>query len=151
MQLSTSFRINSPQVVHETIDDEVVIINLDNGNYYSLQGVGAKIWSSMEGGAAIQHMVVEIGQRYQGGGAQIETGVTESIAELQREGLICPEAAESGQERLLQTGTGPETQKLRFEMPVLEKHDDMQDLLLLDPIHEVDESGWPSQESNSTR
>ena len=25
----------------------------------------------------------------------------------------------------------------------MEKYDDMQELLLLDPIHEVDEAGWP--------
>jgi hypothetical protein len=31
-----------------------------------------------------------------------------------------------------------------FVAPVLHKHTDMQDLLLLDPIHEVDETGWPS-------
>jgi hypothetical protein len=26
---------------------------------------------------------------------------------------------------------------------VLERYTDMQELLLLDPIHDVDESGWP--------
>jgi hypothetical protein len=29
-------------------------------------------------------------------------------------------------------------------VPVLNKYTDMQDLLLLDPIHEVDERGWPN-------
>jgi hypothetical protein len=34
---------------------------------------------------------------------------------------------------------------LAFTQPVLEVYTDMQDLLLLDPIHEVDEeAGWPS-------
>jgi hypothetical protein len=27
--------------------------------------------------------------------------------------------------------------------PVLDKYTDMQELLLLDPIHEVDDAGWP--------
>jgi hypothetical protein len=27
--------------------------------------------------------------------------------------------------------------------PVLEKYTDMQELLLLDPIHDVEEAGWP--------
>ena len=35
-------------------------------------------------------------------------------------------------------------QRAPFVAPVLQKHTDMQDLLLLDPIHEVDETGWPS-------
>ena len=30
-----------------------------------------------------------------------------------------------------------------FETPVLEKYTDMAELLLLDPIHDVDATGWP--------
>jgi hypothetical protein len=33
--------------------------------------------------------------------------------------------------------------ELPFVAPVLDKYTDMQELLLLDPIHEVDASGWP--------
>ena len=40
-------------------------------------------------------------------------------------------------------GTSSKTEKLGFEAPILQKYTDMQDLLLLDPIHEVDEAGWP--------
>ena len=31
-----------------------------------------------------------------------------------------------------------------FRPPVLERHSDMQDLLVLDPIHDVGEMGWPN-------
>jgi len=34
--------------------------------------------------------------------------------------------------------------KTVFNAPVLNKYTDMQDLLILDPIHEVDATGWPS-------
>ena len=34
------FRINSPTVVHEIIDGEAVIVNMKNGSYYSVDGVG---------------------------------------------------------------------------------------------------------------
>jgi hypothetical protein len=30
-----------------------------------------------------------------------------------------------------------------FQPPTLRKYTDMQDLLLIDPIHEVDDLGWP--------
>jgi len=30
---------------------------------------------------------------------------------------------------------------------VVEKYTDMQDLVLLDPVHEVDERGWPHVQS----
>jgi hypothetical protein len=31
-----------------------------------------------------------------------------------------------------------------FSRPILTKYTDMKELLLLDPIHEVDETGWPN-------
>jgi hypothetical protein len=34
--------------------------------------------------------------------------------------------------------------RLSFTHPQLQKYTDMQELLLLDPIHEVEESGWPA-------
>ena len=35
------------------------------------------------------------------------------------------------------------TNQKEYEPPVIECYPDMQELLLLDPIHEVDETGWP--------
>jgi hypothetical protein len=38
------------------------------------------------------------------------------------------------------------TGEVPFEPPILERFDDMQELLLLDPVHEVsDEEGWPAR------
>ena len=44
MSLHDHYRINSPGVVFEAFDDEVVIINLDSGNYFSFNKVGSAIW-----------------------------------------------------------------------------------------------------------
>jgi hypothetical protein len=30
-----------------------------------------------------------------------------------------------------------------FRVPVLNRYSDMADMLLLDPVHDVEESGWP--------
>ena len=35
--------------------------------------------------------------------------------------------------------------RVAFEAPVLEKYTDMQTLLLVDPVHEVDDRGWPHE------
>jgi predicted transcriptional regulator len=50
MDPTTHFAINR-KVVHEVFDDEIVIINLDNGNYYTLTQTGADIWGLVETGA----------------------------------------------------------------------------------------------------
>ena len=41
-------RVNSPHVIHETIDGEVIVINLASGNYYSVKGAGADVWDVIE-------------------------------------------------------------------------------------------------------
>jgi hypothetical protein len=37
----------------------------------------------------------------------------------------------------------PQTEKKHFVAPCLHKYTDMQELLLIDPIHDVDDYGWP--------
>jgi hypothetical protein len=60
------------------------------------------------------------------------------LKDLAAEDLISPtESAGSA------ATPGPGT-RAPYAAPTLQKHTDMQDLLLLDPIHEVDETGWPS-------
>ena len=36
--------VNDSRIAHQKIDDEVVVINLENGSYYSLRGAAAAIW-----------------------------------------------------------------------------------------------------------
>lgn len=147
MTSAVYFRVNSPNVIQETIDGEVIVVNLDNGNYYSLDNVGATIWSLIESGAAVSEVVDGITQRYEGNHIDVEDAVHQFVAELQREALIVPDGAKEpegvkGLDRQVETGADPE--RLRFEVPILHTYTDMQDLLLLDPIHEVDETGWPN-------
>jgi len=153
MTSSVCFRVNSPNVVQETIDGEVVIVNLDNGNYYSLDNVVAVIWSLIESGAAVAKVVVRIRQRYERNHVDVEDAVDQFVAQLQQEALIVPDGAKEpeGIKGLDgQVETGADTEKLRFEVPTLHTYTDMQDLLLLDPIHKVDETGWPNVNPENT-
>ncbi|MBN2286366.1 MAG: hypothetical protein JXI43_07950, partial [Tissierellales bacterium] len=36
-------------------------------------------------------------------------------------------------------------EKISFKKPVIDKFEDMQEMLLLDPIHEVNDQGWPHE------
>ena len=38
----------------------------------------------------------------------------------------------------------PEIERPVFKPPLLKRYTDMQELLILDPIHEVDDTGWPA-------
>jgi len=137
------FRVNTPTVTHETIDGEAVIINLDSGNYYSLVEVGSFIWGLIDKGASASEVQNVILQTYQGTTQDIDRGVQELLGQLQQENLIVPvdEAAAADLAGVLPSSNGHE--KPSFNAPSLNKFSDMQELLLLDPIHDVDEAGWP--------
>jgi hypothetical protein len=152
MDSQMRFRVNSPKIVHETIDDEVVMIDFDTGNYYSLDKVGAEIWGHIARGASVGQIARALAECYGTPDGVMGEAVHGLVAELQAENLIIEDRAGRPQ---TQSGSGlpaqltAETALSPFEPPVLHKYTDMQELLLLDPIHEVDESGWPSVRRDS--
>jgi hypothetical protein len=145
MMTSEILKINSPKVVHEIIDGEVVIVHLLKGHYYSLVKTGADIWSGIERGISRERILEEMVSRYDGDPADIEKAVNNMIEQLQEEELIAvAQTEESGTAAAGAIEAKANPEKLSFEPPKLDKYTDMEDLLLLDPIHEVDETGWPN-------
>jgi hypothetical protein len=145
------FTVNKPQVVYEPFDNEVVIMNLGSGNYYSTDKVGAEIWQSIVQGIALDDINDSIARRYDRTGAEIAREVNRFSDELQQENLIIPT---QGDEIKVPGSATPHwngNEKLEFEPPALHKYTDMKDMLLLDPIHEVDESGWPHAQVGSSK
>jgi hypothetical protein len=132
------FKVNTPPVIHQTVDGEVIVVNLDNGTYYSIAGAGADIWGALDAGAGLPETVELVVARYDAEAAQVEGAVAGFVDELVAEGLISP-AARNG----VAVPPAAAAASGRFEEPVLHRYTDMQELLMLDPIHEVDETGWP--------
>ncbi len=146
------YKINGSKIIHQTIDGEVVIINLDSGNYYSLNKVGADIWSCIERSAVMGEIVEEIIHRHNGSRTDVESAVTQLLAELQQEDLVVLDHVKEpgsikGPDAPVETG--PQAEVLSFQAPTLQKYTDMQDFILLDPIHEVDETGWPARKPDT--
>src|SRR5262249_54452664 len=82
------FMIKLPNVTHETIDGETVILNLDSGSYYSIDNAGAMIWGLIDAGASIEQIVDSISIRYTGNSQEIESGIIALVEKLEQEGLI---------------------------------------------------------------
>jgi hypothetical protein len=132
------FAINSRQVMSETIDGETIIIHLGTGSYYSLQQVGADVWAAIARGANPDQMLDEIVARYDVTHAEADAAIAPLLRELEDENLILPGENGTGYESADASG-----ERAAFTAPTLEKHTDMQDIILLDPVHEVDDRGWP--------
>ena len=137
--MSPRFRVNTPQVINEVLDGEAVIINMGTGDYFSLRGSGAFVWEALEAGAGPAAIVGAFVAAGLGTSSEIEPGVVALVDQLEAEGLIV---------RVEDDGPAPAPALPHpggafFERPALEKFTDMQDLILLDPVHEVSERGWP--------
>jgi Coenzyme PQQ synthesis protein D (PqqD) len=92
MENTQVFRVNSPQVVCETIDGEVVIVNLDKGIYYSLLKTGADVWSRIERQIDRHSLIQEMIQTYNGSAEEISDEIDEFLGNLQQEQLIIIDA-----------------------------------------------------------
>lgn len=128
------YRINQPMVVSEVFDGEAIIINLDTGNYYSLLGTATYIWEALATGHTVETVSEALTRNASGSHAQTE--VAAFIDTLLTEGLIVTDASTNVRAPL-------EPAPIVYVLPQLNKFTDLQTLLLLDPIHEVEEEGWP--------
>lgn len=143
------YRLNEPDVIQETIDGETLIVHTRLGTYFSLQGCGAQIWKALLDGNSIDQIVDLFDIRGTDQRGVVCSGVEEFISTLLREMLILPAPEEFKLPGVVADEAS--TAKLAFVRPELSIYTDMQELLLVDPIHEVDpEAGWPVQKDQST-
>jgi hypothetical protein len=129
--------------MHETIEGEVIVIDLETGSYYSLRDASAEIWHGIESGADDEAIAVSLHQRYEASRDEIGAAVGRLLDELAGECLIEPTDEPANAPQELAAPTPQANGKLPFTLPALEKHTDMQDLILLDPVHDVTQAGWP--------
>lgn len=133
------FRIG-PEIVHETVDGEVIAIDLANGSYYSLAGSGPVVWELLGRGVTEAEAAEALAARFDGDEGEIGKAVAKLFADLREHALIL---AVEEEEAPGPPPAVPSGERAPFEAPRLEPYDDMRDYFLLDPIHEVDTTGWP--------
>lgn len=138
-----------PRIVHQTMDGEVVIINLDTGCYYSLTGTAAEIWSLLEQGKRTAELIEVLDARYEAVAGAIEQSLTHFLTELRDEGLVMTAETPPPSIVAAHRTHAPSPLRVPYQIPLLQKYTDMQDLLLIDPIHDVAESGWPVKPSDT--
>jgi len=135
-----AFTVDGHRVVHETIDDEVILIDLETGTYYSLEGSGSEIWSLLIVGVPLERVIEALNERYPAQSGTVGQGVQRLVRELVDERLLLTAAAGDVKPPACVCSAQP------FVSPVLRRYTDMEYFLRLDPIHDVDEhAGWPVQ------
>jgi hypothetical protein len=143
------YGVNRPTIIHQTIDGEVIMINLVTGTYYSLLDTGAEIWEGLVRGVDVDGIVGSLRRRYDGDAVEIEAMTMDFVDQLAREALIVPAEDQAVSGDGASSPSDPSERAGAFREPTLGKYEDMQDLILLDPVHEVQEGeGWPAAKSS---
>src|SRR5436309_13688825 len=82
------FRLNSPQVVAETIEDEAIVVDLTTGTYYSVKGDSILLWNAIVGGATVDE-IAEVAAELTAESQQMVAAAVEAFCDsLAREGLV---------------------------------------------------------------
>jgi Coenzyme PQQ synthesis protein D (PqqD) len=136
-QLETPFRAARPDVIDETFDGEVTLINLASGLFYGLDGPGSAIWLQVRDGRSALAVVDALADAFDVAADELRAAVTTFLDRLLEENLLAPCETEAPPVTLVEVGAWADPQLQRFS--------DMQELLLLDPVHEIelDANGWP--------
>lgn len=129
--LKNTFQINTQDVIFDVFDDEAVVMNLRTGLYYSLSKSATEIWNFFVIPSAVNESLLAI-----------LTPHRDFIDLLIDQNLILPVQAETKIDNELVFTNGPVK---------ITKFEDMQDLLLLDPVHDIALSNdvWPNKENAS--
>ncbi len=112
-----------PNVAAEIFDGEVVVANYLTGAYYSLTGSAASIWQGLQGGMSATEIADWLGAHFPDAAEAIPAAVTAFVERLLGEGMLA--AAEAPAEPAVQ----PALTLAAFEMPQVERFDDLADLL----------------------
>jgi hypothetical protein len=141
-----TYAINAKKVSSENIDGEVIIVNLESGSYYSTVDAGAYIWGRITVGDSAEAITANLTRAFGDDGRSIEAAVAAFIGKLEAEQLIVKRngAASHAADRSAPPKIVDAPLPQRFDEPVLNCYSDMQDMLVLDPVHDVADVGWPS-------
>ena len=139
MNKDLCFKVNTPFVIWEHIENDIIVINLENGYYYDISGLSASIWLMIQDGLSYYNIIDRIQNHFNKTKQAVLPEINFFLCTLEEEHLIV---------RVNELIT-PAIDAIAipfdtYSAPVLKKYTDMENLLLIDPIHEVDEHGWPN-------
>ncbi len=128
--------ILNSRLAADIFDGEYIIANLDTGLYYSVQGTAVYLIASLP----FQDpslVIANLKEAFPEHAASIEEELTAIVKELLSEEIMVPAGNA--------TAAAMPAPPAAYAPGKFNRYADMQDLLMLDPIHDVDENGWTVQ------
>lgn len=130
--------IDESRFVHQTVEDEVLVIDIVDGTYYCLRGSVAPLWPAIADGTTRIALIEAAAALFSSADVAVVASINAFLDRLRAEGILHPVAQTAG------TAALPANAVKRDFVPLtVERYEEMRDLLTLDPVHDVTDSGWP--------
>lgn len=135
--------IDKQNIAKEVFDNEAVMINIPLGKYYSVRGeVGLRVLELLEEPTTKENIKAILLSEFEVSEADASSNLETFLAQLSNEEMII----ESSETSIQEIEHSPKLERLTFGKLELEVYDDMQELLLIDPVHDVESfKGWPQK------
>jgi hypothetical protein len=136
-----NYILNKVDLSKEIFDNEAVIINIPSGKYYSVNSEsGVNVLRLLENVCSKEQICEFLSARYDDNTLDITTQVNDFIESLLAEKIV----VETSEKEHSNTEISFSSQA--YQTLLLEIYDDMQELIELDPVHDVTASkGWPNK------
>jgi len=169
------FYVRPDDLVHDTIEGETVVIDLRSGIYFRFDGAATHAWSILLRRATEDELVDRLAASYAARRDAIADQVHGFLIALYRDGILRrdtpPAAALVGEvagpdldvaeaprdafaglpldrfDQLRPLVGGPADGKPPFDGMTLNRFEDLDELLTIDPVHEVTDAGWPHRQA----
>jgi len=134
---TTYLNVAGPNCVADDFGGEIVALNLETGFYFSLRDLAAAVWRDLAAGHAVETVLATLGAHE----PRLAEDAARLIERIRAECLMQPAVdivLPEGEPSVAAFIASGKTSL------AIDSYDDLRDLVLADPIHEVDEqAGWP--------
>jgi hypothetical protein len=86
----------SERVINQEAGGTTVLLSLEGGQYYSLNGVGGRAWELADGSRTVSELAVLLESEFDAPAGVIERDLLELFSNLADEKLVTQDQAESG-------------------------------------------------------
>jgi len=142
---TTRYDLKRRDVTHERLDGEVIAVNLLTGRSYSMSGTAADLFTAITSTGTQAATLSLLEQAY-----ELPPEASQQVqAFLDRclEAELFEVTSNTGGNE--PNSTLPDDhQRGTWQPPQLEEYEDLQDLILVDPVHDTSALGWPHVEED---
>jgi coenzyme PQQ synthesis protein D (PqqD) len=135
------FRLNDANVIFERFDDEVIAIQLATGAYHSISGAGADLFALLPFEPTLPELAAALAEKYDTDAASLAADLRPFLEDLKTEEIIIEYSRDSRASKpITLSHSGP---RVPYVPPAIQPFRDLQELFLIDPVHDVGPMGWP--------